>query len=255
MSALVITPALLVAARASPAGAALYGPPLAASCAKRGIGSTMQVVDLLANVLNESGALTSVSEDLTYSSAAWLHEVFASHFPTVASAAPYVRNPQALGAKVYGSYDQRGLGLAQLTWASGHAAYAADIGMAAAGVAAYLQTPAGAADSAVWFFVHMGCGADADAGDLTGVRRKWAGTPAGRTPFGLAQVEVWQRQVLAALGHAAPAAPAKPGAKPGAKPVAKQAPKSAPKPAASTGSADGADDLNQAELDTLKGSS
>jgi putative chitinase len=43
-----------------------------------------------------------ISENLNYTSAARIREVWPSRFPTVASATPYVKNPQALANKVYG---------------------------------------------------------------------------------------------------------------------------------------------------------
>ena len=55
---------------------------------------------LLAQVGHESSDLTQLSENLNYS-AKRLTEVWPSRFPTLASAQPYARNPEALANQVY----------------------------------------------------------------------------------------------------------------------------------------------------------
>ena len=64
------------------------------------MGST-EVDDFLGQILHESAGLTQFSEDLNYS-AERLCVVWPSRFPTLQSAQPYARNPQALANKVYG---------------------------------------------------------------------------------------------------------------------------------------------------------
>ena len=185
-----------------PAGAALYAAPLAASCQRRNILTPSRLTPMLANVLNESAALTHVEEDMTYTSATWLHQVYPSRFPTVAAAQPYVRNPDALAAKVYGTadgVDVRGRGLAQLTGAGNYAAYGKETGKTVAQVAAYLLTPEGAADSAVWFYARSGCLLAADRGDVQGVTRLWEGSL-----IGWPAVQKWHGQVLRAMGGSPP---------------------------------------------------
>ena len=145
-----ITADLLIRAGALPSGAALYAAPLAAACDRRGIAGVARVAPFLANILNESAALSRVQEDMTYTSAAWLHQVYPSRFPTVAHAQPYIRNPDGLAAKVYGAQggvDWRGRGLAQLTGLPNYTAYAKATGKSLAAVSVYLLTPQGAADS------------------------------------------------------------------------------------------------------------
>ena len=184
-----ITPALLETAGAVPGNAALYAPHLAAACAKRDITAWCDIANLLAEVMNESGDLASVHECMTYTTAARIVAVFPSHFPGgVRQALPFVRQPKLLGDRVYaalGGYDARGDGLAEVTGLTNFRAYAADIGRPESAVEAYMTTPEGAADSAAWYFVRFGCRGLADP---TAVRCRWAGTPPGRSPIGLANV-------------------------------------------------------------------
>lgn len=71
------------------------------------------------------GAMQPRTENLNYTSAARIRQVWPSRFPTEVSAGPYVRNPQGLANKVYGGrlgntlandgWDFRGMGLVQAT--------------------------------------------------------------------------------------------------------------------------------------------
>lgn len=55
----------------------------------------------LAQVLNETGGFRIIEENLNYS-AIRMCQVWPSRFPTLESAQPYARNPEALANKVYG---------------------------------------------------------------------------------------------------------------------------------------------------------
>lgn len=63
--------------------------------------ASTEVDDFLGQILHESAGLTQFSENLNYS-AERLCVVWPSRFPTLQSAQPYARNPQALANKVYG---------------------------------------------------------------------------------------------------------------------------------------------------------
>ena len=205
-----ITPAMLIAAHADPAGAAKYGPALAACATRRRIVSRNAVHCLATMCLNESGGLKACQEDMYYTGAAWVAQVFHSHFPGGATqAVPYLRNPEKLGNYVYaalGGYNARGLGLGQVTGHGNHGDYARAIGKSEAEAVAYMLTPDGAADSACWYFVARGCAAPAEQGDLLAVRRIWAGVRAPTVPFGWLDgsspgpVQKWGAQLRAAMG-------------------------------------------------------
>lgn len=80
--------------------------------------------NFLGQVLHESAGLERLEENLNYS-AERLMQVWPSRFPTMASAVPFQRNPEALANKVYGGrlgntapgdgWDYRGRGLIQVT--------------------------------------------------------------------------------------------------------------------------------------------
>ena len=73
------------------------------ACERHGVADERHVANILAQVHHETGGeMLPVVENLTYSSADRIRAVWPSRFPTVAAAAPFVRNPQALAIKVYG---------------------------------------------------------------------------------------------------------------------------------------------------------
>ena len=85
-----------------------------------------QIAYILATVFHETdGKMQPVVENLNYSSAARIRQVWPTRFPTVTSAQPYVRQPQNLANKVYGGrmgndsvndgWTYRGRGLPQIT--------------------------------------------------------------------------------------------------------------------------------------------
>lgn len=89
-----------------------------------GDGDNRKLSYVLATGTHES-KFKPISENLTYSSAARIHAVWPTRFPTVESAKPYIKSAQKLANKVYGGrlgntepddgWDYRGRGPAQLT--------------------------------------------------------------------------------------------------------------------------------------------
>lgn len=86
--------------------------------------------NFLAQVVHESGRLSSLEENLSYS-AERLMQVWPSRFPSRAVALPFARNPRALANRVYGGrmgnvapddgWKYRGRGLIQLTGRNNYA--------------------------------------------------------------------------------------------------------------------------------------
>lgn len=156
-----LTPNMALDVRARWVGAitsAVSGTPIAAN-AKR-------LAMWLGQCAEESGAFTVTVENLSYASAERLHMVYGRHFPTADAAVPYLRTPVLLGNFVYASrlgngpvasgdgYRFRGHGLIQITGRGPieacHGALRPDMEMDA--FLAWMQTPEGAARSAVWWW-------------------------------------------------------------------------------------------------------
>lgn len=98
----------------------------------------MELDDFMGQVLHESNKLERLVEDLRYS-ATRLTEVWPSRFPTVAVAAPFAHNPEALANHTYGGrlgnvrpgdgWRFRGRGLVQVTGRANYRMLAAKTGL------------------------------------------------------------------------------------------------------------------------------
>lgn len=137
-------------------------------------------------IAHESEGFTHLVEDLTYTHAEHIYEMFRSHFASVEEAAKYVRNPEALANRVYASrlgngdestgdgFKFRGRGLLQTT---GRANYQ-QAGLALYGSATRfiagpgeLARPTDAALSAALFWERHGCNELADEGDFRAITK------------------------------------------------------------------------------------
>ena len=86
---------------------------------------TVRIAHFFAQIVTETGGLRRLDEDLDYTTAARLREVFPALFPTDDAARPFLRNPEKLGNFVYANklgndqpadgFAYRGSGLIQLT--------------------------------------------------------------------------------------------------------------------------------------------
>lgn len=106
--------------------------------------------DFIGQVLHESRRLERLVEDLRYS-ATRLCEVWPARFPTIAAAAPFAHNPEALANKVYGGrlgnvrpgdgWLYRGRGLVQVTGRANYAAVGKALGLPLEQQPELLETP------------------------------------------------------------------------------------------------------------------
>lgn len=123
----------------------------------------------LANILHESGEFSILTENMNYTTAARIAAIWPSRF-TVASALPFVRQPQKLANQVYNGrmgnrrnsndgWNFRGGGYAQITGRDAYTLYTAYVNkrdntrLTIEGVAALVRSEElWAMDSALWFF-------------------------------------------------------------------------------------------------------
>ena len=152
--------AVLRACGVAPDVAARWAPVFAVEAApERFSAGAEELPEFLGQVLHESGKLVATVESLTYSTAERIRAVWPSRFPTVADAAPFVRNPVALGDRVYGGrmgnrapgdgHRYRGRGLIMCTGRDGYAALGALLGVDLVDAPELLEQPAMALRGAV----------------------------------------------------------------------------------------------------------
>jgi predicted chitinase len=163
----------------------VWTPALSAAFNKYDMLSNKRMAAAIGQFLVEAGpGFGEVLENLRYSTAARIHQIFPNEFPTVASAVPYVNNPEALGNRAYagknGNGDEAsgdgyrfcGRGLIQLTGRNDYSKFGATVGMTAEQAATFCETQAGAAMSGCWYLSSNGCLPLADAWALSKITRK-----------------------------------------------------------------------------------
>lgn len=155
--------------------------------AKYEINTRNRVAAFLAQTGHESMDFRAINENLNYSASS-LRRVFGRYFPTTALANAYARQPEKIANYVYDDrhprrtnklgniYDGdgwkfRGGGLKQLTGRYNYSQFGEFLGMTADEAAAYVRTPAGALESAGWFWHAHNLGAFADRDDIDGMSR------------------------------------------------------------------------------------
>lgn len=146
------------------------------------INTAERVAHFLAQCGHESADFTLLRENLNYS-AEQLHRVWPSRFPTVESAQPYNRNPEAIANKVYSSrmgngdehsgegWRYRGRGAIQLTGKANYTAFAESINYSLDQAVDYLETLQGAVESAAWFWWKNNINHWADLNDVVKITK------------------------------------------------------------------------------------
>lgn len=146
-----------------------------------------RVAAFLAQTGHEAMDWRVVEENLNYSEAGLL-KTFGRYYKTPGLAAQHARKPETIANHVYDDRNPnrtnklgntrdgdgwrfRGGGLKQLTGGFNYAAFGKDIGMTADQAAAYVRTPAGALESAGWFWKKNNLSRFADADDITGMTK------------------------------------------------------------------------------------
>ena len=155
------------------------------------INTPLRLAHFLAQTAHESGGFRAISENLNYSAES-LDKVFPKYFKNAGrNAAEYARQPEKIANVVYASrmgngdtasgdgFRYRGRGLIQLTGKNNYAAMAKDMGITVEEVAAYLETPEGACESAGWFWHKNGLNSLADKDDVVAVTKRINGGTIG----------------------------------------------------------------------------
>jgi|TARA_B110000444_G_scaffold152751_1_gene142929 putative chitinase len=141
---------------------------LVAVMPKYGINTERRAAHFISQCAHESNNFRSLQENLNYSEKA-LKAVFGRYFGDApkANAAEYARNPEKIANRVYfdkyrkykmGNTNEgdgwlfRGRGLKQLTGRENYTKFGASVNMTAEEAAEYVATPAGAVESACWFW-------------------------------------------------------------------------------------------------------
>jgi putative chitinase len=155
---------------------------------KYGITTERRVAHFLTQCAHESGGFKRLEENLNYSAKA-LRSVFGRYFgePPKADADEYARNPEMIANRVYndefrkykmGNTEEgdgwrfRGRGLKQLTGRDNYTRFGKSVGMTAEEAAEYVATPAGAIESACWFWDTNNLNDIADTDDVVKMTKK-----------------------------------------------------------------------------------
>ena len=182
-----VPPALTAAFKscAPRVNANLWVPLLGAALSAYGLQTNKRMAAAIGQFLVEAGsAFQEVVENLHYTTAARIHQVFPNEFPTVASAEPYVNNPVALANRAYahkgGNGDEAsgdgyrfcGRGLIQLTGRNEYSQFGSTIGKAAEQAADHCAArQTGNAMSGCWYLSAKGCLPLADAWAISKITR------------------------------------------------------------------------------------
>jgi len=155
---------------------------------KYGITTERRVAHFLSQCAHESGGFKRLEENLNYSAKA-LRAVFGRYFGDApkADADEYARNPEMIANRVYndefrkykmGNVEEgdgwrfRGRGLKQLTGRDNYTRFGKSVDMTAEEAAEYVATPAGAIESACWFWDANNLNDIADTDDVVKMTKK-----------------------------------------------------------------------------------
>jgi predicted chitinase len=187
----------------------VWAPALAAAFSKFDLRTNRRAAAAVGQFLVEAGAsFQELAENLDYTHASRISQVFPAEFPTLADAEPFVGKPQALANRVYANrlgngneasgdgWRFRGRGLIQLTGRDEYAEFGETLGMAPEQAAAHSETQEGAAMSGCWYLASRGCLVLADQWLISNITRKVNGS----AMEGADQRRAYSEAMLKALG-------------------------------------------------------
>jgi putative chitinase len=179
-----ITIMLLIACGIGPTQARIFEGPLQIACSRFLITTRARIAAFVAQASHESQGFTRLEENLYYSTAERILQVFPSRVADLADAARLIRNPQGLANRVYanklGNGDEasgdgwryRGRGLFQLTGRANYMAAGDAIGMDYKREPDLVGQPLHASLTAAWFFATIGGNELADSSQIDEITRK-----------------------------------------------------------------------------------
>ena len=138
--------------------------------------NSKRLAHFMAQILHESGGLCIIKENLSYS-AERMMVIWPKRFPTLESAQPFAKNPQALANKVYGGrmgntgpddgWKFIGRGLLQITGRESYEKFGRILGIDLAGNPDLAADPMWSLKIACEEWKEKGCNAFADNDDIT----------------------------------------------------------------------------------------
>jgi putative chitinase len=163
-----------------------WTPPIVAACNASGIHTPRRVAAFLANIMVETGSLSTLVESLNYSPEGllktWPNRFTAATAHSLGRTASRPANQRAIAEMAYGGrlgngppgsgdgWLFRGRGLIQLTGRSNYQRFASRAGIKIETLPDALATPQTAAVSAAQFWQAAGCNRFADSDDIVAVR-------------------------------------------------------------------------------------
>jgi putative chitinase len=135
----------------------------------------------IAQTAHETGGYTRWVENLNYSTAERIYEIFKSRFASVDDARPYVRSPQRLANRVYANrggngseesgdgFRYRGRGWIQITFFDGYLKCGSALELDLMGQPELLEQEELAVRSAAWWWLSHGLNDYADGGAINAI--------------------------------------------------------------------------------------
>jgi len=216
-----------IAGGPAPLASKLVGP-INTHAAAQGITTPLRMAHFLAHMAEETGGFKALVENLSYTTAARIRQVWPSRFKTDVAAKPFVRKPEALAEKVYGrrlgntqpgdAWRYRGGGAYMLTGRDNYRRFGAAAGVDLEGNPELARDPETAVEVAARYFAaRMAAAADRD--DIEGTTRALNGALTN-----LAARRTYLVRAKAAFGAATLTPPRMPAAASGTKPPAPKPP-------------------------------
>ena len=190
-----------------PTQSKLYGAALWAQCMAHDITTAPRLAAFVAQIAHESNGLQDLEENLWYTSASRLLQIWPQSIKSIDQAAGLIKNPKQLASVVYANklgngsvvsldgWNYRGRGFIQLTGRTNYRNASNAIGIDFVGQPALVAGVAGACATSAWYWSTNGANKSADAGDFESITRRIAGPAA----TGMRERNRWHAACKAAL--------------------------------------------------------